>query len=154
MIIEAIIASQLIGARREAREAYNRGKFTYEDDLRLAKIIAVIVFLGIGPLLWPIGVFYNTDINKRKYIYYPCYAACIIIGLGSFVFYYIVGATWTVYTLFTLNKLVARCEEKKRSRTQVEEEIVYDGEADVILEMTVCECGCGAEAKKYTLKPR
>jgi hypothetical protein len=158
VILEAFIASQLIGARREAVEARARERYTYEDDLVYAKVIGFILFAALAPFLWPIGVFYNTDINKRKYLYYPLYAAGIFISLGSFVFYYTVGVLWAVYTLLTLKKFVARYEKKKRKKMdetfEEEKEIVYDGEADVIVEMTVCECGCGEQAKKFTLKPR
>jgi hypothetical protein len=158
VILEAFIASQLIGARREAVEARARERYTYEDDMLYVKTIAIIIFFIVGPFIWPIGVFYNSDLRKNSWLYIP-YGFAIFFSFFGIIFYWTIGLLWVIYSLCTLHIYVERWRKKKFDEARAsadddEDEILYDGEADVIVEMTVCECGCGEQAKKFTLKPR
>lgn len=153
-MLTAFIASQLIGVRREVIELNAREKYSKEDDEFMGKVLMFFVAFIVGPLVWPVGMYFNTGIRQHKWLIAPLALGAIFTLAVGFWFYVFVGFFWTVYALITFEYFVDKYKTDQARPVVIEELPLEDQEVDVIVKTVLCTCGCDEKSEKVILRPR
>lgn len=153
-MLTAFIAAQLIGVRREVVELNAREKYSKEDDEFMGRIVLFFAAFIVGPLVWPVGMYFNTGIRKNKILLAPLVLGVIFTLTVGLWFYIFVGFFWTVYSLITFEYFVDKYKKEQRSPAVTETISLEDQEVDVIVKTVICSCGCEEKSEKVILRPR